>query len=321
MRRNLSIWAVDQRRQRGLNRTTQGLLAFVEGRWDFARKSLERSASTSATPLVNYLFAARASSAAGDAKAVDGFLKKAELSTEGAEVAIGLTQAELQLQNGQYEKSLATLLRVKKNTHNHPLVFSLLAKVYSELNDWQSVLKIMPQLRQGAMNPQELDKLEQYACKAMLSHASETGLAELKACWSSFPASATSRSVILSYYVEHLIKHEDSNEAESVLRRQLQSYYDTQLIEVYGRTKSKELDRQYKFAQKLLKSHASDNNLHIALARISHSMGLPEQAKIHYDESIEIKPSSEAYSELAAIYASQNNYKQSAALYAKGQEN
>ena len=47
-------WA---RKQRSMNRTTQGLIAFVEGRWDFARKTLARSADNSPTPLINYLFA------------------------------------------------------------------------------------------------------------------------------------------------------------------------------------------------------------------------------------------------------------------------
>ena len=93
-RRGVLAWAKNHRRQRGLNRTTQGLIAFVEGRWDVSRKALAKSADNSSTPLINYLFAARASSAVGDAKAVDDFLKKAELSTQGADVAISLTQAE-----------------------------------------------------------------------------------------------------------------------------------------------------------------------------------------------------------------------------------
>ena len=128
-RRGVLGWAKNQRQQRGLNRTTQGLIAFVEGRYDYARKSLDKAASNASTPLVNYLFAARASSAMGDAKAVDTYLKQAELSTEGADVAIGLTQAELQIHNGQYEQALATLLRAKKQINNHPVVLGLLSQV------------------------------------------------------------------------------------------------------------------------------------------------------------------------------------------------
>ncbi|MFB1002467.1 MAG: heme biosynthesis HemY N-terminal domain-containing protein, partial [Pseudomonadales bacterium] len=39
-RQGVLAWAKNHRRQRGLNRTTQGLIAFVEGRWDVARKTL-----------------------------------------------------------------------------------------------------------------------------------------------------------------------------------------------------------------------------------------------------------------------------------------
>ncbi|MBT8148649.1 MAG: tetratricopeptide repeat protein, partial [Gammaproteobacteria bacterium] len=124
------------------------------------------------------MFAARASSAIGDAKAVDGFLKQAELSTEGADVAIGLTQAELQIQNNQYEQALATLLRVKKKASNHPVVLKLLARVYTELNDWHSLIKLLPALRQvkGAMASDiEVSRLEQVACRELLGTAAKKG--------------------------------------------------------------------------------------------------------------------------------------------------
>ncbi|MBT8148650.1 MAG: heme biosynthesis HemY N-terminal domain-containing protein [Gammaproteobacteria bacterium] len=52
-RRSVAGWATNQRRQKGLSRTTQGLIAFVEGRWDFARRSLAKAADNSSTPLVN----------------------------------------------------------------------------------------------------------------------------------------------------------------------------------------------------------------------------------------------------------------------------
>ena len=162
-------WA---RKQRSMNRTTQGLIAFVEGRWDFARKTLARSADNSPTPLINYLFAARASSGAGDSKAVDEFLKQAELSTKGADVAIGLTQAELQIQNNQFEQALATLIRVKKIKHKHPEVLRLLLHVYCQLNDWDQVLALIPSLKNiDRFSADELLNLARQACREKLKRA------------------------------------------------------------------------------------------------------------------------------------------------------
>lgn len=319
-RKNMLGWASEKRRQRGLNRTTQGLVAFIEGRWDFARKSLEKAAPNSSTPLVNYLFAARASSAVGDAKAVDGFLKKAELSTEGADVAIGLTQAELQLQSRQYEQALATLLRVKKKAHNHTVVLSLLAKVYSELNDWQSLLKLMPTLRHNRLPENELDSLEQYASKSLLEKAAADGSESLQQCWKQLPVSACKRAVIIAYYAEQLIACDDIEKAESVLRQQLQRIYDAQLMEIYGRAIGSACQKQLAFAQKMLKLHSSDWQLLLTLARLSHKADLPEQAKEYYEQCIALDSRVEAYTELAALHASQGNFKMSSELYARGTE-
>ena len=318
-RRSVVGWASDRRRKRGLNRTTQGLIAFVEGRWDYARKSLAKAAGSSSTPLVNYLFAARASSAVGDAKAVDGFLKQAELSTEGADVAIGLTQAELQLQNKQYEQALATLLRVKKQVHNHPVALSLLARVYSELNDWSSLLKLLPVLRHGAMPEKDITDLERYACCNLLVKArKEQGVDELLNRWKHLSSSARKRSDIVICYAEQLIACAELDLAENVLRTQLNHDYDTQLVEAYGRTLSNKPEKQLAFAEKLLKANPADPVLLIALARISSNMNMVERAKEYYEKSIALNKQSSAYAELAKIYAAQGNYKRSAELYEQG---
>lgn len=317
-KRSVAGWAGEKRRKRGLNRTTQGLVAFVEGRWDFARKSLEKAASSSSTPLVNYLFAARASSAIGDAKAVDGFLKKAELSTEGADIAIGLTQAELQLQGKQFEQALATLLRVKKQAQNHPVVLNLLAKVYAELGDWTNLLKLLPALKLQGAAAGDLDAYEQYACKSLLEKAAGESAQALTDCWKQLPATAVKRPVIIAHYAEQLLDRDQSDKAEQVLRQQLQRVYDSQLIEIYGRALADQPPKQLAFAQKLLKSRSDDGDVLLALARISLQSGLPEQAKDYYEKSLTDKPSIAAYAGLAELHASQGNFKLSSELYARG---
>ena len=317
-KRNVTSWAMSQRRQKGLNRTTQGLVAFVEGRWDFARRSLAKAANNSSTPLVNYLFAARASSAIGDAKAVDGFLKQAELSTEGAGVAIGLTQAELQIQNKQFEQALATLLRVKKQVHNHPVVLNLLADVYLKLSDWKSLIKLLPQLRH-TLDDQKVGRLEQVACSERLKAAGKKGGGDaLTACWKNLPSNAKKRPVIVADYAEQLIAQGLVEEAEYVVRHQLHRLYDTQLIEVYGRTLADNPARQLAYLEKLLKTYANDPELLMALGRVCRRMSKFGQAVDYFKKSVSVKERAVVYAELAKVYALQNNYKKSSECYARG---
>src|SRR5690606_22421183 len=89
-------WLARGNERRARRRTTQGLLALAEGNWPRARKLLEASAGHADTPLINYLAAAQAAFESGDHEAVDTLLRRAFESTPGSDMAVGITQAQLQ---------------------------------------------------------------------------------------------------------------------------------------------------------------------------------------------------------------------------------
>jgi len=93
----MSGWIARGKERRARRRTTRGLLALAEGNWPRAKKMLTSSASNADTPLINYLAAAQASFECGDHEAVDDLLRKAFESTPGSSMAVGITQAQLQL--------------------------------------------------------------------------------------------------------------------------------------------------------------------------------------------------------------------------------
>lgn len=316
-RRGVLAWAKNRRRRRGLNRTTQGLIAFVEGRWDVARKTLAKSADNSSTPLINYLFAARASSAVGDAKAVDNFLKKAELSTQGADVAISLTQAELQIQNGQYEQALATLLRAKKIASHHPVVLAALMKVYRQLNDWDSLLNLLPSLKKyNALSAIDVKNLEREACSAKLMRAvASHNINGLLSCWKSLPSSVKQDALLVACYAEQLIVGKQYEQAERLLRSQLQREYNEPLVKLYGLAVAEPLAKQLAFAEQLLKSHSESATLRLTLARICLNHGLDKKARQYLEGSLDLELVAGIFSELAGIYASQGDYKKSVECY------
>jgi len=317
-RRGVLGWAKNQRQQRGLNRTTQGLIAFVEGRYDYARKSLDKAASNASTPLVNYLFAARASSAMGDAKAVDTYLKQAELSTEGADVAIGLTQAELQIHNGQYEQALATLLRAKKQINNHPVVLGLLSQVYRQLSDWDSLQKLLPIMRKAKAMPVEaLIAIErELYCSRLSLAASDQQRDALIGCWKHLPGELKKDIAVIACYGEQLIAINELDEAELILRSQLHREYHTGLVRLYGLAAISS-DKQMAFAKKLLKTNTDDPELLLALARIALQQNQVDEAKAYLHQCVELGGVAGAYAQLGAVYAQQGDYRQSADYYAQ----
>lgn len=316
-RRAVSGWVKNQRQQQSVNRTTQGLVAFIEGRWDYASKSLAKSARGSSTPFVNYLFAARASSELGDTRAVDGFLQRAEESSDEAGVAIGLTQAELQIQNHQYEKALATLLRVRQVSSNHPVAAKLLAQVYIALGDWVNLLKLLPSLDHDVISEDEARSMEGKACAALIAQAEkQEDLASLTGAWKQLPGQARKRPAIIAVYVQSLLRSGYSKEAESIVRNQLQRDFSSEMAELYGMTEDERPERQYAFAEKLAKSYESDSSLLLTLGRLAQRLNKPDKALVYFEKSLEQKPTAAVFAELAGLAVKQGDFKRSSQLYA-----
>ena len=121
--------AVGDRRARQMgDKLTQGLVEMAEGNWAKGERLLTRGLRGSQAPLINYLMAARAAQLQGADQRRDEWLSLAYDELPGAETAILLTQAELQLAHGEYERALANLRKIEERHPDHPLGIALLAR-------------------------------------------------------------------------------------------------------------------------------------------------------------------------------------------------
>ncbi|MDH5619631.1 MAG: heme biosynthesis protein HemY, partial [Gammaproteobacteria bacterium] len=117
--RRLGEAAGRYRSARSGQKLTKGMIAVAEGDLARGEKMLARAASTSDSPLFNYLQAARAAHLQGRDERRDEWLRLAYKETPEAANAVLLTQAEFQLDRNQYEQALATLRRLEEDSKNH----------------------------------------------------------------------------------------------------------------------------------------------------------------------------------------------------------
>ena len=127
---SLAGWMIGRKSRQSARLTNRGLINFIEGNWQKARRQLLRGASHSDAPLLNYLVAARASHRLGEQDKVREYLGAAEATDSQAGIAVELTQAEMRLASAQYEQALATLVRARRNAGRHPYVLDLLCQAY-----------------------------------------------------------------------------------------------------------------------------------------------------------------------------------------------
>lgn len=318
---NVKRWLLDRSGQRGRYQTTSGMIAFAEGNWNRARRLLLKSAEKSETPLMNYLIAARASNALKDDEGTRDLLRLAAKSTGGSEVAVGLTQAELQIHNGNLEQALATLIRIRRNVDKHPHILNLLKTVYLRLNDWDSLFELLPQLKKHQrVSDDELQALQRKACEALLVNAGmqKNDRQQVLQVWRELPKTARLDAVLVKVYVEQLIKAGADDEAERTVVQQLKREWNASLVDLFGQIQGVDSGKQLLQAENWLKERNNDARLLLCLGRLSLRNQLWGKAREYFESSLSLDNDPETCAELGRLLARLGEHEKSSEYFQQG---
>lgn len=294
-----------RRRERGARRRTlRGLLLLAEGEWAGARKALLSAAPEAETPLVNYLSAARAADALGDIEGRDDHLKAALEATPGAELAVLMTRAELQLGQGQFERALATLNDLQRKTGRHPAVTRMLRDCYVGIGDWAALIELLPALKK-TMDPEALATLTGRAWIGRIEATAESGdsdpVSALAAVWSTVPRPLHADVPVVTAYVDALLAADAVDPAEEAIRFLLGREWDEALAVRYGTLRSSHPKRQLSAAEGWVKSRPDDVAARLTLARVCMMNGRWEEAQANLEACLALTPDPEVYAELARV--------------------
>ena len=295
---------------------TQGLIDLAEGRFEQAENHLVRLVDFSESPLVHYLAAARAAQLQGKHDARDNYLKAAHEANPAAELAIGVTQAELQLAHLQTEQALATLTHLHSVAPKHDYVTMLLARVYHELHDWRALVELLPVVRRKKLlKPERLRELELTGYRGVLE-LSSSSQQEFEDAWSKLPKDLQSDASLLRYYFEQFAHHGWSNSnAEQALLKAIDQQWDDGLIEVYGRYQARDATTQMTRVEKWLDDYGHNEQLLLALGRISVRAQLWGKAQSYLEASIGARATAAACLELAELLEQQLQQPEKAVEY------
>ena len=292
--KNIKTWMQHRRIYKARRQTNLGLCEWAEGKWQAAEKHLAKAAKYSEAPLINYLIAARTANNQGEYDKRDGYLRRAHASTPNVEIAVGLTQAQLQLEAKQLELALATLQHLNQLAAKHTHVMQLLCQVYLELNDWEHLYQLLPKLdKYKIFSKDEFKNLQQKVYLQLLTISNKF--------WQQIPRDLQNNPEILLTHCKELIKHKETNLAEQLIRKSLNKIWDSKLITIYGTITSNNPAKQIINAESWLKRHNNDADLLLCLGRLCKQQRLWGNAQNYLQAAIKIRPSVAAYRELAQI--------------------
>jgi HemY protein len=308
------------------NALTQGLIELAEGRFDSAEKMLLQRVDQNESSLLNYLAAARAAQQQGAHDRRDEYLRLAHLATPTADIAIGLTKAELQLAHDQTEQALATLLHLSSISPKHVYVLKLLAKTYRQLTDWQQLIELVPELKKYDVLPQDkLLNIEVAAWNGLLCEiTTRMSYETLTELWNEMPHHVKTQPELLEHYARSLVEIGATGEAEKLLRSALKNNWQDSTIQLYSELDVLISGKQFEAVEGWLNDHPCDAYLLLALGKLAMGLTLWGKARSYLEASISCKPLAETYVRLAVLLeehldepvAAQNAYRQGMHLLA-----
>jgi len=318
----LRAWSKRRRERSVQHFTHQGLLALAAGKWTAAEKKLLKAARHNAAAWMNYIGAARAAYEQGDSEKRDRYLQHAVMATTEAEVAVGLEQAQVQIEQQQLEQALATLQRLHQIVPKQNYILRLLLQVCASLKDWQMILELLPKARkQQALPETKLSQLEIQAYQGLLNklvQQKEVDIETIKEKWQQIPRALRNHDQLLHVYAQILIARKEYEEAEQLIRHYLKRLWSEDLAYDYGLFTTEDPDDQLAYAEKWLPGHENNAALLLTLGRLCLANQLWGKARSYLETSLSIEPRAETYLELAKL-AEQLNEKQSAYdAYRKG---
>ena len=316
--RELGEMAARSRAKRASQRINNGFIALSEGKLSRGERLLTKGAANSETPLLNYLTAARAAQAQGDSQRRDGWLKMARDSDGGAENAVLLTQAELQVAAGETTAARKTLELIRGSQPNHPQALKLLGELFYSEQDWHALTDLLPQLRRAKNLPsRQLDEWTIEAFEAELA-APNLDIESINAYWNMLPRALRKHERLLRARIRALIAGNNTEPGASAICKALKSEWDSELVAIYGELNLADKDGQLRQIESWLNQYPEDPVILLAAGRSSIRNQLWGKARSYIESSLAIAATPGAYNELGQLMLTLNENAAATTAFAKG---
>lgn len=306
-------WFVGRNLRKARFNTFQGLVTLLEGDWKKSEKLVLKGAKFNDFPLLNYLAAAEAAQGRKDIIKRDSYLQLAA-EQEHSELAVTLTKAKLQINQGEFEQALESLQAIKQDHPKNPVLIDLLKTTYLALGDWQSLKNIIHRLsKANLIDENEAHSLQERSeCGLMADIAINKGSAGLLEHWHSLPRKSRKQVVLIHCLIKELIGRKADSEAYIVLRETIKKQPDNRLIELIPTLNLPDYYPAILLLKEQLKYDEQNSVTQSALAQIYMRDKNWQEAREHFEQAVAINPTISDYSYLAKVLDKQNR-KQAAA--------
>ncbi len=318
LRRRWRRWSDEYRRRRAHRSLATGMLALAKGDFARAERLFTKGAEGDAQPEVHYLAAAQAAQARNAPARRDNYLQLAHDVQPDAAAALDIKRSEWLIENGQLAGAGALIDDLEQAQAGNLQVLRLRMSLLQHLGDMHALLALIPALRRDRVIPfDDANAMERDCAIAVLNeqYASQESLVDV---WNGLSKPIRFLAPVIGRYVQGLCTFAAYDEAEALLRKRLESAWDSSLAALYGEVECEPPTRQLRKADGWAVTREDDAGLRLTRARLAIRAGLWGHAKDHLEDLIAAQPSPLLYHLQAEVAEGVGDADAAAALRKKG---
>jgi HemY protein len=277
----------------------EALGEYFAGRYARAEKAAAASIHAGEQPRLAAVLAARAAHELRAYDRRDGYLAQAGGANAEEDLPRVVTEAELLLEQRQYEEALQ---RLKALPRKHTAALRLELKAQQQLHNWEQVLALTAELqRRSVFDETQAGQVRQYAVAEDLKRKALDTRA-LEEAWRRVPQrEKTSRRVAIAA-AQCFISLGGCVKAHAVVEEALAQEWDSELVGLYAECDGGDTLSRIERAEGWLRQHPRDAVLLLTLGRLCAQQELWGKAQSYLDASIAIEPTYTAHLELARLH-------------------
>jgi len=310
-----------RRERKARNSLYDGLLLLMEGRWSRAETELARLADRHEAPGLNYLLAARAAQFQGHVSDRDRYLEMASSKRGASELAVLLTQAQMQIQQGQSAEAMASLARLYQMEPTHPQVLQLYSAQAASVGDYKQLRALVPALyKHGDMPTENIDRLAVDAWNDELANHQQKDAIALSTAWKRVPKRLRSQPGMVERYAKLLKRAGADDQAADVIRDALKHEWSASLVLLFGDLQCNDRTAQLATVEGWLKQYGEEPELLLVAGRLCLRNRLWGRARSYFEASQKNQSRPDALLELGRLFEEINEKEEARSAYRQGLE-
>ena len=260
-----------------------------------AKKKLKSASSTNHPILQSFLINIEMSIDSGDIEESHNWVEKASSKVPEVKDYIYIFASKLLIDAGCFIDARSYVDELIESNPKNPAANQLLFKILNDTRDYDLILRKIFEFS-DYINDDELAQTIHGFVKNAIANQQPT-----KTIFERIPRSIDAHPMIVTSKIEAWISNKEYLKAETELRKQIPNNWNKELILLYAELGDDKVNELSERTDKWLEERPKDANLWLVASRLAQKDGLWSKAQQCIERSIEIRPASETYTELALI--------------------